>query len=108
MSEPCVGPAYRYTVQRGHAGSCLAAQQSQRLEVSQKLWKDFDTRTFLHKWRVLGTGGTPPGLAKEKTLQHLIDLQSWPFSQPRAQPETSRGLQTHLLLQMSHGQACQH
>lgn len=102
-SEPCKGPAFRYTVQRGHAGpleltSCCSADRV-RLEVSQKPWKDFDTRTFLHKWRLLGTAGKPPSLAKEKTLQHLLDLQSWPCSEPRAGPETSRGLPTHLLLQ---------
>lgn len=35
----------------------------------------------------------------KRKLQHLLDLQSWPCSEPRAGPETSRGLPTHLLLQ---------
>lgn len=35
-------------------------------------------------------------------MQHLLDLQSWLCSEPTAGPETPRGLQTLLLLQLCH------
>lgn len=47
------------------SGARILLLRRVRLQVSQKLWKDFDTRTFWHKWRLLGTPGKPPSLAKE-------------------------------------------
>lgn len=101
MSEACTGPALRYMVQRSHAGppeltSCCSAESD--CKCPRSCGRTL-TQGHFCKRRLLGTAGKPPSLAKEKTLQHLLDLQSWACSEPTAGPETSRGLQTHLLLQ---------
>lgn len=88
-------------VQRGHAGSpqptaCCSAEPD--WECPRTCGRTVTQRHFCTNGGCLALPESHQ--AKDKTLQHFLHLQSWPCSEARAGPETSRGLQSPLVLQL--------